>query len=278
MHVVAEAVWHGGHRPLVPPAGVSPVDWFAQVPGAVYTATATVHGHRVLGLDAHLDRLLGSLATPPLRPQDLRRALASALSRFGPGEARVLLEVFPCPVKDPRGATGAVVLWPARSRSVARHAEGVRVALAPGAARVDPATKHSAWRRQREVHKTDALAYEHLLVDEGGHLLEGFTSNLLGVRDQVVFAPCEGILLGLTRRALLACAAARGLTVEERPLPLSALPQLDELGLCSCGRGLVPVSRVGQQTIGTGRPGPVVAALHQDWLALRRQQAQPVEP
>ncbi len=278
MRVVAEAVWRGGHRQLVPPAGVSPVLWFAEEPGAVYTATASVHGHRFFLLDAHFDRLLGSLAPAPLGPCDLRRALVAALGRFGSGEARVLLEVFPCPPHGVPDASAVVVLWPDRLPSPGLRDHGVRVVLAPGAARAHPAIKYSAWRHHRENHKTDATAYEHLLVGDGGQLLEGFTSNLLGVRGRVVVAPLEGALPGLARQTLLRCAAERGFVVEERPLGSSELRELDELGLASCGRGLVPVACVGQQTVGTGRPGPVVASLHQDWLALRRQHATPVWP
>jgi branched-subunit amino acid aminotransferase/4-amino-4-deoxychorismate lyase len=276
MPLVAQAVWRGGHGPLKPPLGVSPTRWFAAEPGAVYTATATLDGHRVFGLDAHLDRLLGSLAPALVEAGDLRMALAAALARFGVGEARVLLEAFARSPADHPGIGAVVVLWPARAAEPTLHTEGARAVLAPGAVRRVPGTKHSAWRLDRQRFVRDARAHEHLLLDGHQRILEGFTSNVVGVRRGVLLAPRDGVLPGLARQWLLEAASARGLAVEERPIGVEELPDLDEFGLCSCGRGLVPVVAVDQRPIGSGRPGPVTLALHQDWLIRRARQASPV--
>lgn len=104
---------------------------------------------------------------------------------------------------------------------------------------------------------------EAILLGERGEVLEGATSNVFAVRDGALATPplSAGILEGITRRAVIELASEIGITCQERELFPSDLESADEVFLTSSVRELVPVVVVEQKTIGSGRPGPVFAAL-----------------
>jgi branched-chain amino acid aminotransferase len=108
-----------------------------------------------------------------------------------------------------------------------------------------------------------AGADEALILDRAGNVLEGSTSNVFAVLGKkLVTAPEQAaILVGITRARVLAIAAELGLPVEQRPLPLAELRAADEVFITSSIREVVPVVRVDDATIGSGRPGPTTLEL-----------------
>jgi branched-chain amino acid aminotransferase len=75
-------------------------------------------------------------------------------------------------------------------------------------------------------------------------------------------------LPGITRAAVLELARASGMPAEERAFRLGELLTADEAFLTSSLRGLVPLVRVGDKTIGSGLPGDVTRRLAGDYTAL----------
>ena len=260
---------HGalGPRWLQLPEDADPVLFFADQPGAVYTAFRSVHGDRFLGLTAHLARLAESARRAGLpaldSPDSLRRSLAALMARTQ-GDQRVLIEVLaqPMPALDP-DARVFLAAWPLEPLDPALYQQGVRAVLAPpDILRPDPVTKTSAWRADRLAGVVDPSAFEHLLLDPQGGILEGYTSNFLAVRDGRVYTAGAGVLQGITRRLLLEVLAQQGVPVVLEPWPASRLAELDEAGICSSTRDLVPVVQIGPSesalVIGNGRPGPIL--------------------
>lgn len=176
---------------------------------------------------------------------------------------RIEVRATPPPQLD-TDATVFLGLWPARPDDPARLAVGVRVATAPGARRVDPEAKGSAWVVERERWLRDPAAAEHLLLDEWGRLLEGFTSNLLVVAGGRVHVPRSGVLLGVTRGLLLRLCARLALPVVEAPWS-GAREAIDELAIMSSGRGIWPVAWLDGAPVGVGSPGPVTRRLAAAW-------------
>lgn len=112
-------------------------------------------------------------------------------------------------------------------------------------------------------------AEETLLVRDGW-MIEGATSNLFAVIDGVIVTPPLGhaLLAGITRALVIDLAQAAGLRVEERPISRATLDQADEVWISSATREIMPVTRVEQQTIGSGCPGPIwrlLDATYQDY-------------
>ncbi len=113
-----------------------------------------------------------------------------------------------------------------------------------------------------------AGAHEALVLDGGGKIVEGTTSNVFVVKGREVVTPPEqaGILAGITRAHLLEVAKARGFAVRFESLSPEEVAAADEVFLSSSIREVMPVVRLLEKTresvIGSGRPGPVTRELH----------------
>lgn len=107
-------------------------------------------------------------------------------------------------------------------------------------------------------------AYEALIVDGQGRVVEGASSNVFVVSGGRVATPPEsaGILAGITRAHILAAARALAVPTEERDLVLADVYGADEVFITSSIRELLPVVRVDEKTIGSGTPGSVSRTLH----------------
>ena len=106
-------------------------------------------------------------------------------------------------------------------------------------------------------------AYEAILLNHRGELAECSQSNLFAVRDGVVLTPPldAGLLEGVTRNFLFEVGADIGVPVREMVLRQADLEQVDELFITSTTREVIPVVRVGDRPVGSGRPGPITARL-----------------
>jgi branched-chain amino acid aminotransferase len=113
----------------------------------------------------------------------------------------------------------------------------------------------------REASRVGAV--EALIVDARGSVLEGGTSNVFLVEKGRLITPdvSAGILAGVTRAHLLEVAHALGVAVELRSPSISDAYAADELFISSSIRELMPVVRLDDHTIGSGKPGPVFARL-----------------
>jgi branched-chain amino acid aminotransferase len=70
-----------------------------------------------------------------------------------------------------------------------------------------------------------------------------------------------GLLVGLTREFVFEVGLDVGIAVREAVLHDEDLFGADEAFLTSTTREIVPIVRVDDRTIGTGRPGPVTRSL-----------------
>ncbi|MBW2403928.1 MAG: aminotransferase class IV, partial [Deltaproteobacteria bacterium] len=111
-------------------------------------------------------------------------------------------------------------------------------------------------------------AQEALMLGRRGQILEGASSNLFIVKDGVVRTPERqtGILMGITRAAVLAAAATEGIGVEEGEVRPEDLYDADEAFITSSIREVMPVVSADGRTIGPGAPGSVTKRLHEAYL------------
>jgi branched-chain amino acid aminotransferase len=104
-------------------------------------------------------------------------------------------------------------------------------------------------------------ADDALLLGAHGELLEGATSSLFLVdqKERLLTPPVAlGILPGITRERVLACAQRVGLDPKERLLTIHDAYRAREVFLTSSVRGLVAVQRVDGLRIGSEpAPGPI---------------------
>jgi D-alanine transaminase len=97
---------------------------------------------------------------------------------------------------------------------------------------------------------------EALLTREG-RVTEGSSSTIFIVRGGTLVTPPNdhSILPGTTRDAVLELAAG-WLPVEIRWFSVDEMRAADEVWIASAGRGVLPVTAVDGQPVGTGSPGP----------------------
>ena len=163
-----------------------------------------------------------------------------------------------------------LIAVPLRGPPLAAYREGVAAWIfgGPGAPRRggDPAAKtgehlfHVLATREARAHGAE----EALLLDGGGNVTEGASSNVFAVRGGVLETPPlgAGILAGVTRAIVLDIALRLGVAVLERPMPLAALESADEVFLTSTVREVLPVVRAGERPIGSATPGEVTRLIH----------------
>ncbi|AUN96169.1 D-amino acid aminotransferase [Pseudazoarcus pumilus] len=104
-----------------------------------------------------------------------------------------------------------------------------------------------------------------------GFLTEGSASNIFVVRDGVLLAPPKSHLMlpGITCDVVLELAAKHGQATEVREIREEEVHSADELWLTSSTKEVLPITRLDDKPVGSGRPGPVTRAMI-DWFRQAR--------
>jgi len=124
----------------------------------------------------------------------------------------------------------------------------------------------------------DAGSVEAILLKDG-YAIEGAASNVFIVKNGVLVTPANGpaLLPGITRDLILELAVANGIPFREGSIPEVDLRGADEIWLTSSTREISPVTKLDDQAVGTGQPGPAwktMIDLYQDYKQrIRRGQA-----
>jgi branched-chain amino acid aminotransferase len=233
------------------------------LPAGLYTTFRTyAERTKVLGLRAHLDRLyLPAKAegfSIVLRHQDdLRQTLADLLKRYEAPEARVRL------ILDMTQEQGTlyVLLQPMNPLPAEIYTDGVSVEISKSS-RDRPSLKQTAFIGESAFdRKRVGEGVFEILLTQRGRILEGMTSNFFYLLNGVLCTAGRGILIGVTRQAVIALAKRNGIQVSYKALPLNDIPLVEEVFITSSSRGIVPVVRVDGQQIEDGQVGELTRKL-----------------
>ena len=118
----------------------------------------------------------------------------------------------------------------------------------------------------------DAGALETVMF-RGDYLSEAAASNVWLVKDGKVSGPLrdhlvlEGIRYGLIEEI---CRAAN-IGFELRPISRAEVLAADELLLSSATKEILPITRLDDQPVGSGRPGPIYARLHAGYQQAKKE-------
>lgn len=110
----------------------------------------------------------------------------------------------------------------------------------------------SAVLSQHEAHKIGAI--EAIYVDRDNRVLEGTTTNIFGFRNGTLVTPPDGILPGITRNVVLNLVKGH-YPVELRHIDRSELATFDEVFITASNKEIVPVVRINDTVVGSGKPG-----------------------
>jgi len=126
------------------------------------------------------------------------------------------------------------------------------------------------------LHAAWADGYDDaVLLNANGTVAEAAGSCLMMVRDGQVCTPpvTAGILESITRSALIQLFQEKlDRRVMEREIDRTELYVAEEVFLCGSGMEVVPVISVDRLTVGSGRKGPVTAAIQAAYFRVARGQ------
>lgn len=258
-------------------------DCFDGLPLGVYSALRTFDRRRFLRLEQHLDRTDRSLALSGSaerldRPR-LRAALDEAVERFArtsPGDAFVRFDWLAAPA--PALGTDErllIALSPYQPVPEAFLQEGVGVGLSTLRRRT-PLVKSARFVLERRPHPLGTReAFENLLLDDGGRILEGTSSNFLAIEGARLRRTGDTALQGITQRFVCELAVEIGLAVTVEPVALEEVATLEEAFLTGSSRGIVPVVQVDGRPVGSARPGARTRRLMARYLERALAEARP---
>jgi branched-chain amino acid aminotransferase len=277
------AAWIGGEYCPVEEAKISVLDLGVTRSDATYDVAHVWRG-RFYRLDDHLDRFAASCARLRLDPGRDRAGIEAILHgcvrRSGLRAAYVSMTCT-----RGRLAAGSRDLRTARCTFYCYAVPFVWIA-APGQQdtgvslwisavtripprSVDPLVKNYHWL-DMEVAQLDA--YDHgaqlvVLRDESGAITEGPGFNVFAHVDGRWLTPAGGTLAGITRRSAIELAAEAGDPVQEGRLGAGDLRRAAEVLITSTAGGIMPVTLVDGQPVGTGAPGPRTTSLRERYWA-----------
>ncbi len=248
----------------------------ARLPSGVYTTLRTYERRKILRLDDHLARLLGSAQrlSPqteiPLTRARLAWALGRSLDQTGFPDSRLRLTL------TVPGGELYISVQPFAGLPPEWFERGVAVTVCTSIAH-DTQAKSTA--SIIPLHSAQARlpdwAHEGMMADSAGRLLEGLSSNFFAVKGGALRTAGTGIILGTVRAVVLELAIGLAPIVSE-PVRLDELRAVSECFITSVSREVLPVVRVDAQVIGEGVPGPVTRELLRRFRRYVSDHAEPV--
>src|SRR5262245_22057899 len=240
----------------------------------------TPDGPAVFRLDAHTERLFNSAKIyrmdVPYSREELTRAQLETVAAnkldacyIRPvvyrGYGQLGVNPFPNPVDV------AIMVWDwGRYLGTEALETGVDVCVSSWT-RLAPNTmpamaKTAANYMNSQLIKMEAIKggyVEGIALDSEGHLSEGSGENLFLVKNGTLLTPplVSSVLPGITRDTVMALARRLGIPMEEARLPREMLYIADELFFTGTAAEITPIRSVDKITVGSGKRGPVTAAL-----------------
>jgi len=243
--------------------------------------TLRVYGGRPFAIHEHLERLRLSATRMHLPLPDLvaLEDLAT-LAIEAAGAADCTLRFTVTGGREDGGPVAMVIIGALPPGLEERRARGIAVISLPLG--TDPRSRRDApWLLDGVKSTSYAVnmaahdeaerrgADDAVLVAADGSVLEGPTTNVWWRRGATLHTPALdlGILAGVTRSYVLRLAQDSGYQTQEGWYPLADMAGAEEAFTSSSIRELMPIVRLDDADIGSGRPGPAATALQ---AALRR--------
>jgi D-alanine transaminase len=277
-------VWLEGQLRPLEEARISPLDRGFLFGDGVYEVLP-VFDARAYRFDEHIERLDRSLREIRMVPAHDRDGWLSVLGKLvhgnGGGNCLLYIQVTRgvepernhVPRPDVRPTVFACVsALPVLSAETIERGTSAITAEDLRWARCDIKTVSLLGNVLHRWQAADAEATEAILL-RGSWLTEGSTSSVHVVRNGTIATPPQtnAILPGTTRGVLFELAARAGIASGRRPVSEQELRDADEILIASAGGGIRAVTTLDGRPVGSGRPGAVFRAIHEGFLATKRE-------
>lgn len=234
---------------------------------------------RFFRLDDHLDRFERSCAKlrlkSPLPRQEMRDRLVEMAAKSGIRDAYVMMIVTrglryvrQYAPEDCENFCYLMVmpyLWvmdeeTQKNGGSAVIARTVR-RVPPGA--IDPTVKNLQWGDLTRglLEARDRGAMYPILTDGDANITEGSGFNVILIKDGRLYTPRKGVLEGVTRLSVLELAEKLGYPHVMDDVPVQLAYDCDEILFVTTAGGVMPITRLDGQPVGTGEVGPISKAL-----------------
>ena len=249
---------------------------------------------RVFRLDEHIDRLYDSAKAIhlkiPISRHEMSRAVVDTIRANDLRDGYVRLVVT-------RG-TGTLGLSPYRCERPSiiviastislypeeKYEHGLTVVTCstrrPTHASLSPSVKSLNYLSNvmAKIEAIAAGAEEGVMLNEAGHVAECTGDNIFVAKDGKLATPpvSAGILDGITRKAVIELARARGYELREVELTRYEIYTADEVFLTGTAAEVVPVAKYDERVIGDGTPGPITRELMADFRNLAQTTGKPI--
>lgn len=232
--------------------------------------TVHVYKQKSFKLDEHLERLSRSAnalhLTVPLPKADLKKAVERtiALNKYGDAALRIIITRGVGEIGLTTQCTPTIIIIADKfmPKDPTIYQQGVKI-ITVNQERGLVGVKTLNYLPNILAHQKakSAGAYDAVFLTPNQEVTEGTTSNLFIVKNKVVVTPSD-VLEGITRQVVLELAEA-AYTTEIRPVLRAEMYNADECFLTSTLSEIIPVVKVDQVIIKTGKPGPVTQTLMQ---------------
>lgn len=276
MKPAGEYVYLNGSIVPAAEAAISPFDAGLLRGYAVFDLLQTIDGRPYM-LAEHLGRFHDSAELMglhiPIADDEIERIVLDLLARNGHREATVRLVLTGGEAPDgmhfdPATPTFLIVTHELFEVPQSVYTDGAKL-LAVEHSREFPeakTTNYLTWLRNHP--RIEAEGALDLLYHDGRIISEAATASVYVVKDGTILAPASGVLRGTVGNRVLELAAGR-YEVILGEVALEDLYSAEECFLTSSVRGVVPITRIDERTIGMGTVGPVTSEL----MALYRASA-----
>ena len=281
--------WLNGTFVPMTEATVSAFDAGFQHGVGLFETMAARHGRIFRGLE-HMERMRSSAKelglADTLRPEALVDACEATLAANALQHARVRVTLTGGDMNLlARGATEVrhdptilIHVQPPTPYPPALFEQGIGVRIADAQLNVaDPFAGHKTLWYWPRLHALQCAAsagmQEALWFDVTRALSCGCVSNVFLVKDGALVTPVargeepkdspmrSPVLPGITRAAVISLAEENGIAIRRERVEIEAVLSADEVFLTNSSWHVLPVVRVEQRTIGTGKPGDVTSTL-----------------
>lgn len=215
--------------------------------------TIRVTKNRVQYRDQHVDRLLNSASIIGLdhqfSTQDIRRFIDALAERIEEPSFNIKMLLIGGKQSDDAN----LYILPMNPRYPDRKlykqgADAITVnyeRYLPNAKTLNMLPSYLAYRKAKH-----AGAYDAVLVNANGEMLEGTMTNLFGMKDKTLHtAPGTLVLEGVTRTNIIECAKKNDYTVEEVAINQSEIAKYDSFFLSSTSTKIMPLCKIDDHII-----------------------------
>jgi 4-amino-4-deoxychorismate lyase len=245
--------------------GLDPADRGLAYGDGLFETMAAVDG-RIRWLDYHFQRLEDGCARLSIPAPD-RALIRGEIAAHCPPSGRAIVKLIVTRGSGARGYGPTAGTQPRRILSIsswpdypaANYTDGIRVRVCALRLGENPALagiKHLCRLEQvlAQLELRDYDVQQGLLLDSGGRVISGTSSNVFAVRSGELSTPAltRCGVKGVMRRVVLEMAAEMGLRVREGDLTLTELQQADELFMTNALFGIWPVAQLDAQSFRAG--------------------------